>query len=655
MADGEQQDSWFSRWRASRRYERQEPPVVPTLPKSLRFLSRTTPEAMRDMKKSAGTVVLNAVAGLSHPMMLSTFTTATATGLAAGTPLGAAAPIAGYLGAMVAEPLTSAAASHFSIRASGSFLERARMKVWEHAIKLMMIGQGIDRSTLETTSNISIRDVRTAFLNDARQVVQHSTRMGGVLGATLLFHLLGIGDPPPFGLTGIMLAPVVAGTATGAVMIRNGVRTVRKAEIAADEELARMHAEITPEIMRMLLSAGADQKFFEELKEKTHNASDLTRKRNAKEALASTAMMLISGAGSLGATVLGVKAGIAVTPEEMISLVAINLSITGAAVGLPSAASSLSLAVTRAATEVKRVLDIQPNRLDDPSRPAFERSAERPTTVALDQVAYTHPPRDEGSQPFRVHDINMHLPERGLVALVGENGSGKSTTLAILADIVDPETGTALINGQNRQSFNLLSRLRETISVPQHVELFGNTLGDVMGLFCDLNDSAQKQKAEQLLVDLGLETLMKDKHGDRTNWEERTTRREDGTPIPSGGQLQRLVLASHLADTTDRPIFIDEPTNHLGTREKRMVWDVLEREAEGRCIVAATQNADTMKERDIPVAVMAPTSEHSATLVQDPIRPSELPDDSPFNTLLEFKAPTQEPPDFPKPVTFSLN
>jgi ABC-type transport system involved in cytochrome bd biosynthesis fused ATPase/permease subunit len=624
--------------------------------RSLRFLSSIAPEAMKGIKQSTTLVLLNSTAGLTHPLLFSTFTATAATGMTAGAGFGAYAPIAAYLGAMMAEPLTSYVSSRKSIDASANFLERSRLWIWKHAIDLYARGFGLDRSTLEIASNVSTRDVRTAFMNEARQVIQHSTRAAGVMVATALGHLLGYGSAPPLGLTGMMLVPILGGTAVGTVMISKSVKRILKTEIEADEQLARRHAAITPATVRMMVSAGMEEAFAEDLEADTHAASELTRQRNQKEAQASTIMQLLCGAGSLVTVIAGVKMGVDVTQPQMISLVALNLSVAGASIALPQVLSNLGMVITRAATDIQRVLDITHDRDDDPSRPNFEPALDHPTTIAMNNVTYEHPPRDEGSAPFRLHNLSLTLPETGHVALVGQNGSGKSTTLAILADLLDPKSGIVSMNGDDRRKFNLKSRLKSSLNVPQHVELFGNTLGDQMSVFCKLDDPEQRANAERLLIDLGLESLMVDEHGDRTNWTERTTRTDEGKPIASGGQLQRLVLASHLADPTDRPILIDEPTNHLGTREKQLVWKVLGEESRRRCLVTATQNADTVKRREIPVAMMVTTGPHSATLAHDFTRPSDLAAGSAFEELLEFTRPPQKLNDFsPKPVELGLN
>jgi branched-chain amino acid transport system ATP-binding protein len=69
--------------------------------------------------------------------------------------------------------------------------------------------------------------------------------------------------------------------------------------------------------------------------------------------------------------------------------------------------------------------------------------------------------------------ISFHVPERGVVALLGSNGAGKSTTLRSISGLVRPKTGKIRFWGQDIQDLEPEKIFKLGIShVPQGRELF---------------------------------------------------------------------------------------------------------------------------------------------------------------------------------------
>ena len=48
-----------------------------------------------------------------------------------------------------------------------------------------------------------------------------------------------------------------------------------------------------------------------------------------------------------------------------------------------------------------------------------------------------------------LQDINLSIPDQGIVALIGPNGAGKSTLLHSVAGLLKPESGAIAIDGQD--------------------------------------------------------------------------------------------------------------------------------------------------------------------------------------------------------------
>ncbi len=53
-----------------------------------------------------------------------------------------------------------------------------------------------------------------------------------------------------------------------------------------------------------------------------------------------------------------------------------------------------------------------------------------------------------------LQDLNLQVPEGSAFALIGTNGAGKTTTMRLLVNIIQPDSGTALINGINTRALS---------------------------------------------------------------------------------------------------------------------------------------------------------------------------------------------------------
>ena len=169
------------------------------------------------------------------------------------------------------------------------------------------------------------------------------------------------------------------------------------------------------------------------------------------------------------------------------------------------------------------------------STPPETRPVSKPALEALDVTC--------GYGSTRVLDIErLALPEHSIVALIGDNGSGKSTFAQALAGLI-PSNGSIAVGGAY---LTAEERSKRSFMVMQDVnrQLFADSvLEEVM-----MNTGASAADAEEVLTRLGILEL-KDRH----------------PASLSGGQKQRTAIASALCAKKDLLIF-DEPTSGLDRR-----------------------------------------------------------------------------------------
>jgi lipopolysaccharide export system ATP-binding protein len=145
-----------------------------------------------------------------------------------------------------------------------------------------------------------------------------------------------------------------------------------------------------------------------------------------------------------------------------------------------------------------------------------------------------------------VDDVELEIGQGEVVGLLGPNGAGKTTTFYILVGLARPDSGRVLLNGEEITDLPMYLRARSGISyLPQEPSVFRqltceqNLLAVLETL--PLSPEQQRDRLEELLVQMGLETV-----------------RTSKAYMLSGGERRRLEIARSL---TLEPSFVllDEP------------------------------------------------------------------------------------------------
>ncbi|MFC5826576.1 ATP-binding cassette domain-containing protein [Nonomuraea insulae] len=186
--------------------------------------------------------------------------------------------------------------------------------------------------------------------------------------------------------------------------------------------------------------------------------------------------------------------------------------------------------------------------------------------------------------------IDLTVPTGSLVALLGPNGSGKTTAVRILTTLLAPDGGTATVGGHDvrregvavRRAIGLTSQqatVDDLLTGRENLELFAG--------LCHLGSRRARQRAGELLERFSLA----DAAGRRA-----------GTY--SGGMRRRLDLAASMVSAP--PIlFLDEPTTGLDPRSRAELWSVIrELLGSGTTILLTTQyleEADHLADRVVVI------------------------------------------------------
>ena len=103
-------------------------------------------------------------------------------------------------------------------------------------------------------------------------------------------------------------------------------------------------------------------------------------------------------------------------------------------------------------------------------------------------------------------DVNLTIPRGKIIGLLGKNGTGKSTLIKLINDLLTPTTGKILVNGKEIgiESKKIISYLPERTYLDKSM-----TVEKVVEYFEDFYDNFDSKKARKLLKDLGLDINQK--------------------------------------------------------------------------------------------------------------------------------------------------
>jgi ABC-2 type transport system ATP-binding protein len=177
-----------------------------------------------------------------------------------------------------------------------------------------------------------------------------------------------------------------------------------------------------------------------------------------------------------------------------------------------------------------------------------------------------------------VDGLTLRVTAGEIYGLVGPDAAGKTTTLRMLAGLVDPTGGSVRLDG--RDPFGKGDSFRETLGyMPQEYSLYGDltvaeNLAFYREMFC-LSREAFRRRRERLL--------------EITRLVEFKDRRAQAL---SGGMYKKLALACALLNEP-KALLLDEPTNGVDPVSRREFWDLLhDFLSEGMAIAFATPNMD---------------------------------------------------------------
>jgi ATP-binding cassette subfamily A (ABC1) protein 3 len=183
----------------------------------------------------------------------------------------------------------------------------------------------------------------------------------------------------------------------------------------------------------------------------------------------------------------------------------------------------------------------------------------------------------QGNVKVAVNGLNLTMFQGQITALLGHNGAGKTTAIAMLTGLISPDGGTAEIEGKN--ILENMHEIRKNLGVcPQHDILFPDLSVtehlNMFAMFKGVQAKDLQEAVETMIVSVGL-----------------TEKRETPARMLSGGQKRKLSVGIAFIGGS-RIVFLDEPTSGMDPYSRRFTWNVIRQHREGRVIVLTTHFMD---------------------------------------------------------------
>jgi ABC-type multidrug transport system fused ATPase/permease subunit len=187
-----------------------------------------------------------------------------------------------------------------------------------------------------------------------------------------------------------------------------------------------------------------------------------------------------------------------------------------------------------------------------------------------------------------LENIDLDIPARHVIALVGPTGVGKSTLVSLVPRFYDVTKGRITLDGQDIRALELNSLRQQISMVLQDVFLFHGTVRE--NILFGKPDSSEDEMIAAARVANAHDFIMELPFGYDSLIGER------GIKL-SGGQKQRLSIAR--AVLKDAPILIlDEATSSVDTQTEILIQEALERLMKGRTTIIIAHRLSTVRNAD---------------------------------------------------------
>jgi ATP-binding cassette subfamily B protein len=209
--------------------------------------------------------------------------------------------------------------------------------------------------------------------------------------------------------------------------------------------------------------------------------------------------------------------------------------------------------------------------------------------IELENVSFTYP---HNSEPV-INNLSLSIPPGQTVAIVGRNGTGKSTLIKLIARLYDVDEGEIRIDGINIKDLSLRWLHAHLAMVFQKTSNFEGTVHDNIAFGDWLRLKDDPDEVQRIADQIGmLDFVKKLPQGFDTH-----LGRLFGEMTLSVGEWQLMEIARALA-RRDSVLILDEPTSMLDVDAEHSLFEAIRVLADKKTVILISHRLSTVKKAD---------------------------------------------------------
>jgi ATP-binding cassette subfamily B protein len=264
-------------------------------------------------------------------------------------------------------------------------------------------------------------------------------------------------------------------------------------------------------------------------------------------------------------------------------------AIAGASTNIQAVFSTFSKIADQALfiTDLLEFFGLQPKVFSKPNALPVPKAIRK--GFEFQDVSFAYP----GQTRLVLSNVSFRLEPTERLALVGENGQGKTTIVKLLTRLYDPTGGRILLDGVDLREYDLEDLWKETGVIFQDFMRYDMTAAENIAIgrieeqdnIFRVRSAAQKSLAEGVIRKLP------------KGYEQILGRRFEGGVDLSGGEWQKMALArAYLRDA--QLLILDEPTAALDAKSEHEVFQRFAELTKGKMALLISHRFSTVKMAD---------------------------------------------------------
>lgn len=217
---------------------------------------------------------------------------------------------------------------------------------------------------------------------------------------------------------------------------------------------------------------------------------------------------------------------------------------------------------------------------------AESRTPDYSQGIIVDQISFSY----INSEKITIDNVSLRINAGETVAIVGENGAGKSTFVRLITGLYKPDKGEVFIGGVNTKTTKKESFQDKISGVFQNFQKYKLSVKDNIRI-SDPDKKYIENNVREVLkkVDINI-------NSDSFDIETSLSKEFGGTDI-SGGQWQRLAIARGLYKVNEI-IVLDEPTSAIDPLEESALYEKFNELSKGKMTILITHRMGSCKIAD---------------------------------------------------------